>query len=157
MTLTINHNPTLYDLARLENAGPVASSPQERQFFHLAHKWLISVDGVPVALIAALHLGLGEFEATFRVSSKARPHLLSLIRLVRLTLPKLSYRAVMVITNTGAGARIADLVGFRHHGTSPRGEVWIWDHCSDHHQDRAEAAPLHNASRNHASASSSQN
>lgn len=129
MRLEIKSPADLRDMAELGGAMTRVQWAILRDMWASGPTWSLSVAGAPVALCGLYPLDEGGFEAWFNLAPAAAPHMLEIVRAVRLTLSAKAYGSIVTVCRTRAGKRFARAAGFAFHAAfdeRPDLEVWIW-------------------------------
>lgn len=123
-SLTLKSPAGLMDMATYAGARTSWEWATVKEMHGGGETFLVSA-GTDVVLLAGVYpLGNGEGEAWFTVQPSAAPHMLALIRLIRLTLRGLGYRRMVTICSTREGVRIANACGFvEKSGNCELGEI----------------------------------
>lgn len=131
MTVTVSSPATIFDLADIaESAKPMSrdhwavlkqAAQMGETFVFRAGDQLIGVAG----LIALEPLADRGAEAWFFFDRQHAPaQMVGLLRAIRLTLARSSYRAIVTLCTSRAGARVARAAGFEKGAERPEGEIW---------------------------------
>ncbi|CDI08691.1 protein of unknown function [Agrobacterium pusense] len=111
MTYRIDTPATLFDMAELSGANTLVGWAVAREMWSGGETFAMRYGDELVGLFGLYPTETGA-EAWFNIKEKAAPHMLRLIRDIRLTLASRSYPEIVVICTTDAGRRIAIASGF---------------------------------------------
>ena len=113
MTTLVVKNPAgLMDMATYAGARTSWEWATAKEMHTAGETFLVSAGDAVILLAGVYPLGNGEGEAWFTVQPAAAPHMLALIRRIRLTLRGLGYRRMVTVCGTPEGVRIAKACGF---------------------------------------------
>lgn len=119
---------TLLDMAEL--AETVSASRAQWSIIRDTHaagpSWTLRLGEDLVGIAGLAVIGPGQAEAWFHFRAEAAPVMRQVCRAIRLTMDASPYRAIVTLTTSEAGRRIARLTGFRLAGHSELGEVWAY-------------------------------
>lgn len=124
MKLDVTSPATLLELAQLCGARSRLQWAVARDMWAEGQTFVVRAGDIPLLLGGFYPLGGGAAEAWFNVTPAAAPHMLALIRVVRLTMRASGYREIVTIATSVAGERIARAAGFTLFGEADLGKVY---------------------------------
>ncbi|MEQ9247329.1 MAG: hypothetical protein RLO21_15195, partial [Nitratireductor sp.] len=112
MNLRIQSPANLIDFAELVQARSRLMWSVAREMYDGGETWSVRHDDALLMVGGLYPFDPETGEAWFCAAPEAAPHMLSLIRAIRLTLWRSRYREIVTLVQSDAGRRIARAVGF---------------------------------------------
>lgn len=124
MRLTVATPASVVDMAECMGRCHPIEWAMAREQIRGGASFAWSVEGETIAT-GGLYPGVGVTDLWLAMRPEARPHMLKLVRSIRLTLDAGDYGRLRLATVSEAGARIARLLGFTSAGAIEGAEVWL--------------------------------
>lgn len=139
MPLTVTEPATLAELAKLCPPVTLTQWGVVREVWRNGRSWAIRDEsGALIAVAGATAFGNGFGEFWFHFAPEARKRLISLARLVRLTLKRLPYADAVTLCTSKEGERFAAACGMNYLAQIPEGVIYHGKcrSAGRHHEDR---------------------